>query len=71
MSADKTQFRMARSALELTVHQVADGSKINANTIIRIEGGKNAMQNTLNKLKEFYESKGIEFLPDGAVKLKK
>jgi transcriptional regulator with XRE-family HTH domain len=71
MSADRTQFRMAISALELTVHQVAKASNINANTITRIENGKDAKQSTLNKLREFYESQRVEFSSNGGVKLKK
>jgi transcriptional regulator with XRE-family HTH domain len=68
---DNIQAKMARAALSLTVRQVSEAVKIMPNTVTRIESGKNAMHNTMNKLKEFYESKGIEFLPDGAVKLKK
>jgi DNA-binding XRE family transcriptional regulator len=65
------QARMARAATGLTLREVATAIKINPNTITRIESGKDAMGNTLKKIREFYESKGIEFSPDGGVRLVK
>jgi transcriptional regulator with XRE-family HTH domain len=68
---DFIQAKMARAALSLTVRQVAESVEIMPNTVTRIESGKNAMGSMLNKLKEFYESKGIEFQVDGWIRLKR
>lgn len=65
------QLRMARYAANVTLRQVGEATKLSNVAINKIENGTTSPRlNTLTTLVEFYQSKGIEFGPDGWVRLK-
>lgn len=55
------QLRLARTALEMGVRELAEATGITANTISRIENGADAKQSTIDKLRQVLESRGIVF----------
>ena len=55
------QHRLARALLRLKNSELADLTGLHANTLIRAEAGS-ATAKTMLRLRNFYASKGIEFL---------
>ncbi len=55
------QCRMARAALGITVRQAADLAGVSHDTIIRIEGGQELKDSTVQKVRAAFESQGIKF----------
>ncbi|MGO8598996.1 helix-turn-helix domain-containing protein [Rhizobium ruizarguesonis] len=56
-------FTLAREFLGLTQEDVEGHSKISRSSIQRIERGKYRLLDTVIRLQEFYEGRGIVFLP--------
>ena len=54
-------LRMARAALNWTVRDLENKSKINKNTISRYEAGREVLSGTIDKLEKVLESAGIAF----------
>lgn len=67
------QIRMARAALNWTVRDLADRSKVHRNTVTRIEGGAEGELRTVDAIVRALESAGVEFTNGDApgVRLKK
>jgi len=66
-----SQLLMAREALRIPTRVVAADLKMSYPGLSRIETGKTDPQmSTINKLVTYYQSKGVEFGPDGWVRVK-
>lgn len=63
------QIRMAKAALQWSNADVAESSGLHRNTINRAENG-DARPATLALLQQTFENAGVEFLPDGGVRLR-
>lgn len=63
------QIRMARVALGLSVQQVKEATRLGSTTITRVElqQGRH-LTDTIDTLRRFYESQGIEFGTEGWVR---
>jgi transcriptional regulator with XRE-family HTH domain len=63
------QLRMARVAIGLSVQQVKDATGLGSTTITRVElqQGRH-LTDTIDTLRRFYQSKGIEFGTEGWVR---
>lgn len=62
------QLRMARSALQLGVRELAELAGISFTTISRFETGKSGLQHsTAEALRKALEAKGIQFIESGHV----
>lgn len=70
-----TQCRMARAALQWTVKDLSEKSKVGTTTINRFEMGLSApVPSTLTVLRQTFEASGIEFTnkdADGVRRLRK
>ena len=58
------QLRMARAALNWTVRDLENKSKINKNTISRYEAGREVLSGTIDKLEKVLEGAGIILLQE-------
>jgi len=58
------QAKLARTALEMELRQVAAETAISVSTILKVEHGTRVSKSTLGNLRRFYENQGIEFLDD-------
>ena len=69
------QVRLGRTALRLSVRDLAAKTGLTANTINRFENGADAKGSTILKLQSYLEETGIEFIPENGggvgVRLKK
>jgi len=69
------QVRLGRTALRLSVRDLASETGLTANTINRFENGSDAKGSTIRKLQSYLEESGIEFIPENGggigVRLKK
>jgi transcriptional regulator with XRE-family HTH domain len=64
------QCRMGRSALRWTVSDVAERSGVSRNTVSRFEAEQvEPNPATLKVIRQALETAGIEFKPDGSVRL--
>jgi DNA-binding XRE family transcriptional regulator len=59
------QSRMARAALQLGMRDAAKAAKVSANTIIRLEGGEDLKERTVEDIRRAYETAGAKFVDDG------
>jgi DNA-binding XRE family transcriptional regulator len=59
------QCRMARAALGITVRELADLADVSHDTIVRIEGGQELKESTVQKVRTAFEVKGIVFTNGG------
>jgi DNA-binding XRE family transcriptional regulator len=59
------QCRMARAALGITVREAADLAGVSHDTIVRIEGGQELKESTVQKVRKAFEAKGIVFTNGG------
>ena len=57
-------LRMARAALNWTVRDLENKSKINKNTISRYEAGREVLSGTIDKLEKVLENAGIAFIQE-------
>ena len=64
------QCKMARAALELGVHELAVKAGVSPDTVFRLEKGEALHQRTGIAIREALEAAGVEFTPDGGVRLK-
>ena len=58
--------RMARAGLGWSVRELGAKADVNANTIVRIENGADALAITLKKIQAVLEGAGVEFLDSDA-----
>jgi transcriptional regulator with XRE-family HTH domain len=65
------QCRMARSALRWTLQEVADKAGVSRATLTRFEAEQGTpIAATLKVVRQAFETAGIEFRPDGCVRLR-
>ncbi|PHZ85080.1 helix-turn-helix domain-containing protein [Paremcibacter congregatus] len=69
------QVRLGRTALRLSVRDLATKTGLTANTINRFENGSDAKGSTIQKLQSYLETSGVEFIAENGggvgVRLKK
>ena len=70
MDVTTAQFRMARAALEWSVRDLAAKAGVHRNTVIRVERGEAKHGPTITAVRRALEAAGIEFLENGAVRLR-
>ncbi|MCF6214850.1 MAG: helix-turn-helix domain-containing protein [Emcibacter sp.] len=58
------QVKLGRTALGLSVRALAAKTDLTANTINRFENGSDAKGSTIQKLQNYLEEAGIEFIPE-------
>lgn len=58
------QCKMARAAIGLGVRELAELSKVSADTIVRFERGEELRPRTVDAIREALESAGVEFIPE-------
>jgi DNA-binding XRE family transcriptional regulator len=66
---DATQCRMARAALGIGAPELAAKAAVSPDTVFRLEKGERLHQRTVIAIREALETAGVEFLPDGGVRL--
>lgn len=60
------QIRAARAWLNISQQELADASNVEVRTIYRIESGfRGATDRTLEKIRNAFEKRGLEFLFEG------
>lgn len=65
------QLRAARALLHLKAPDLTEETGLVSASLSRIEGAKHKpTRRTIRDLRMFYESRGVEFGPDGWVRLK-
>ena len=64
------QCKMARAALGLSEHELAAKAGVSPDTVSRLEKGETLHQRTGIAIREALEAAGVEFTPDGGVRLK-
>ena len=57
------QVKLGRTALGISVRDLAQKTGVTANTISRFENGSDALGSTIQKLQDYLEKAGIEFIP--------
>ena len=63
------QCKMARAALGLSEHELAAKAGVSPDTVSRLENGETLHQRTGIAIREALEAAGVEFMPDGGVRL--
>jgi transcriptional regulator with XRE-family HTH domain len=58
------QCRMARSALGLTVRELAAAAKVSADTVARFERGDDLKERTIEALQRTLEAAGVDFIDE-------
>ena len=66
---DGTQCKMARAALGIGVRELAAKAGVSPDTVSRLEKGAKLHQRTVIAIREAMEEAGVEFLPDGGMRL--
>jgi transcriptional regulator with XRE-family HTH domain len=66
---DATQCKAARAALGLGVPELAAKAGVSPDTVLRLEKGETLHRRTGIAIHDALEEAGIEFLPDGGVRL--
>ena len=61
------QWRMARAALKLNMRDMAKVADTSTTTIVNIEKSKPVHFMRTNKIRAYFESRGVEFLDCGGV----
>ena len=64
------QCKMVRAALGLGVRELAEKAGVSPDTVLRLEKGEALHQRTGIAIREALEAAGLEFTPDGGVRLK-
>ena len=67
---DATQCGMARAALGIGVRELAARAVVSPDTVSRLEKGERLHQRTVIAIREALQDTGVEFLPDGGVRLR-
>ena len=67
------QCRMARAALQMSVRDLASAAKVAPGTIVRLEGGEDLKERTVEAVRSVLEAAGVEFTNGGepGVKLRR
>ena len=69
------QWRMARTALDWGVRDLAAEANVSPNTVARLERGEDAREETIQRIRRALERAGIEFIEENGggagVRLKK
>jgi DNA-binding transcriptional regulator YiaG len=70
------QIRAARQACRVSLDLLAKQTSISKSTLIKMEAAgnfdvPNSLASNLLKLKSYFESHGVEFLPDNGVRIRK
>lgn len=69
------QCRMARSALQIGVRELADAAQVSPTTIVRLEAGEELKPRTVAAIRAALEAAGVEFIAENGggpgVRLKK
>ena len=58
------QCRMARSALQLGVRELAEAAQVSPTTISRLEAGEELKPRTVAAIRAALEAAGVEFIPE-------
>jgi DNA-binding XRE family transcriptional regulator len=66
---DATHCKMARAALGIGAPELAAKAAVSPDTVFRLEKGERLHQRTVIAIREALEAAGVEFLPDGGVRL--
>lgn len=56
------QCRMARTALQMSVKELADAATVSTNTIVRFERGEELKPRTIADIRSVLENAGVVFL---------
>ena len=64
------QCKMARAALGLGVRELAAKAGVSPDTVFRLKKGETLHRRTVIAIREALEDAGVEFLPDGGVRLR-
>jgi transcriptional regulator with XRE-family HTH domain len=56
------QSKMARSALNWSVKQLAEAAEVSTNTVVRLERGEELKQRTISHIRATFEAAGIVFI---------
>jgi transcriptional regulator with XRE-family HTH domain len=67
---DATQCKMARAALGIGVRELAARAVVSPDTVSRLEKGERLHQRTVIAIREALQDAGVEFLPDGGMRLR-
>lgn len=59
------QCRMARTALDWSLQDLADASGVSRRTIARFEGGESVLPVRVQAMRHAFEAKGILFIDSG------
>jgi transcriptional regulator with XRE-family HTH domain len=65
------QCRMARAALNMGVRELAKLAKVATGTVTRLEAGEELKPRTVEAIQHALERKGIEFIGDEGVRVRK
>lgn len=70
------QLRAARRSLNLTVREVGKNTTLGTGVVVRSESGNllerpNCTVMSINRLRTYYETYGIVFLPENTISIKK
>jgi transcriptional regulator with XRE-family HTH domain len=65
------QCRMARAALNMGVRDLAKLAKVATGTITRLEAGEELKPRTVEAIQHALERKGIEFIGDEGVRVRR
>jgi transcriptional regulator with XRE-family HTH domain len=65
------QCRMARAALNMGVRELAKLAKVATGTVTRLEAGEELKPRTVEAVQHALERKGIEFIGDEGVRVRK
>jgi transcriptional regulator with XRE-family HTH domain len=58
------QCRMARTALNMGVRELAEAARVSTNTVTRFERGEQLLERTVDVLRLALESAGVEFIAE-------
>lgn len=58
------QCKMARTALEWGVRELAKAADVSTHTISRLERGEELRESTLQRVRKAFEDAGMEFIPE-------
>lgn len=62
---NSAQCRMARSALQIGVRELAEAAMVSTNTITRFERGEELKERTVLAIRTALEQAGVQFVDDG------
>lgn len=72
MNITRDQCKMARSALNWGIRDLAEKANVGVSTVTRFENGQAVpIASTLAAMQRTFEAAGVEFLPDNGVRLRR